>query len=171
VVVKVLDPGMQAQEFFGSFPPLESKLLPILMPCRSVGLLNNIVAAGRPDHLLMVNAIQAGQVADGGLVAPQLIRVDHLWDVIFTQQPRQKGFRCISVSVPLKQNALHEAVLVHTPPEPVSNAIHHRADLVQRPPGTLPRFPVAQSFCKQRAELDAPFANGFMTDHNAALVQ
>ena len=39
------------------------------------------------------------------------------------------------------------------------------------PPGTPPGFPVAQVFCEQWTELDAPFAESFMADLNAALVQ
>ena len=39
------------------------------------------------------------------------------------------------------------------------------------PPGTPTGFPVAQFFCKQWTEFDAPFAESFMADLNAALVQ
>jgi hypothetical protein len=39
------------------------------------------------------------------------------------------------------------------------------------PPGTPSGFPVAQVFSEEGAELDAPFAQGFVTDLNAALVQ
>ena len=39
------------------------------------------------------------------------------------------------------------------------------------PPGTPTGFPVAQSFCEQWTELDAPFAEGLVADLNAALVQ
>ena len=39
------------------------------------------------------------------------------------------------------------------------------------PPGTPSGFPVAQFFCEQWTELDAPFAESFMADLNAALVQ
>ena len=39
------------------------------------------------------------------------------------------------------------------------------------PPGTPTGFPVAQFFCEQWTELDAPFAESFMADLNAALVQ
>ena len=39
------------------------------------------------------------------------------------------------------------------------------------PPGTPSGFPVAQFFCEQWTELDAPFAEGLVADLNAALVQ
>lgn len=55
--------------------------------------------------------------------------------------------------MPLKQNALHEAVLVHRPPEPVLNIVHARADLVERPPGTPLGFPVAQIFSEEGPKL------------------
>ena len=39
------------------------------------------------------------------------------------------------------------------------------------PPGTPTGFPVAQFFCEQWTELDAPFAVGLVTHLNAALVE
>ena len=39
------------------------------------------------------------------------------------------------------------------------------------PPRTPTGLPVAQFFCKQWTQLDAPFAESFMADLNAALVQ
>jgi len=71
----------------------------------------------------------------------------------------------------LEQDIEHEAVLVCCPPEPVPCAIYRCADLVQKPPGTPPGFPVTQAICEERTELDGPFAEWFVTDHNAALVQ
>ncbi len=38
------------------------------------------------------------------------------------------------------------------------------------PPGTPSEFPVTQVFSEQRTEFNTPFAEGFMADHNAALV-
>jgi len=54
-MVKVFDPGLQVQKRLRSFPPLESKLLSLLTPCKTVGLLDQVVATGRGDHLLMVD--------------------------------------------------------------------------------------------------------------------
>ena len=71
----------------------------------------------------------------------------------------------------LEQDALHEAVLVHCPPQPVSDAIHRRADLVQKPPGTPPGFPVTQVSCEEGAEFDAPFTKGLVAHLNVALVE
>ncbi|GGL95170.1 hypothetical protein GCM10010840_36580 [Deinococcus aerolatus] len=60
VVVEILDPSVQAQKFLDPFPPLESKLLPHLTLCGPVGLLNPVIAAGRPDYLLILHSIEAG---------------------------------------------------------------------------------------------------------------
>jgi len=73
--------------------------------------------------------------------------------------------------MPLKEDVEHEAVLVYSPPKPVSNAINARTYFVERPPGTPTGFPVAQVFSEERSELDAPLADGLMTHLNAALVQ
>ena len=53
----------------------------------------------------------------------------------------------------------------------MSDAIDARTHLVQMPPGTPTGFPVAQSFSEEGAEFDTPFAESFMADLNAALVQ
>lgn len=50
-------------------------------------------------------------------------------------------------------------------------AIDACTHLVEIPPGTPSGFPVAQAFSEEGAELDAPFTEGFVADHNAALVQ
>ena len=73
--------------------------------------------------------------------------------------------------MPLEENVEHEAVLVHSPPKPVSNAVNSRTHLVQMPPGTPSGFPVIQILRKEGSEFDAPFAQGFVTDHNAAHVE
>jgi hypothetical protein len=39
------------------------------------------------------------------------------------------------------------------------------------PPGTPTGFPVAQVFSEKGSELDTPLAQGFVTDHDATLVQ
>ena len=97
--------------------------------------------------------------------------MNDLWDVILTQEASRERFRRLSVSVPLKKDVEHEALLVHRSPEPVSDAIDARADLVHMPPGTPSGFPVAQVFCEEGSELDTPLAQGFVTDLDAALVE
>ncbi len=83
-MVQVPDPGKQAQKHLRSFPSLESKLLSLLMPYGTVTLLDDIIAAGRPDHLLMVDVDQARNLPDRRSVAAELIGMNDLWDVIFT---------------------------------------------------------------------------------------
>ena len=169
--MEIRDPGVQTQELLSASTSSEPLLTSLLSPCRSMFLLNQIIAAHRGDHLPVVDVNEARDLSNHGTVASQLIRVDHLWDVIFIQQPRQKSFCRFGVSVPLKQNVKHETVLVDTPPQPVSDAIYHCADLIQIPPGTPPGFPVAQFFNEQRAEFHAPLAQRFVANPDAALVQ
>ena len=132
-----------------AFPPLESLLLSFLTPCRTVGLFNQVITARRGDHLLVVDVDQTGELPDRRPVAPELIGVNDFWDVVFTQQSDQEGFRGLGVAVALQQNFEHEAVLVHRSPavkrsqprcsdqdEPVPDAIDARTYLVQMPPGT-----------------------------------
>ena len=170
-MVEVLDAGVQAQKFLRAFPPPESLLLSLLTPCGTMGLLDDIVAASRGDHWLMVDPIQAGKVTDCGTEAAELIRVDDLWDVVFTQEPSQEFLRSFGVSMPLKEDIEHETVLVHRPPQPMPDAVHARTDLVKVPAGTPTGFPLAKVFSKEGSEFEAPFAESFVTDLNAALVE
>jgi len=51
------------------------------------------------------------------------------------------------------------------------DAINARTHFVEMPPGTPTGFPVAQVFREEGSELDTPFAQGFMTLLNTALVE
>ena len=170
-MVKVLDSGVQAQKFLSAFPSFESLLLSFLTPCGTVRLFDHVVAPGRGNHLLVVDVDQTGDLPDRGPVAPQLIGVNDLRDVVFTQESRQEGLCSFRVAVPLKENVEHEAVLVDRSPKPVADAVHGRTHLVQMPPGTPPGFPVAQFFCEEGSEFNAPLAEGLVADLNAALVE
>ena len=50
------------------------------------------------DDVLVVDVDQARYFSDRSPIAAQLIGVNDLWDIIFTQQPRKEGFRGFSVS-------------------------------------------------------------------------
>ncbi len=169
--MEVGDPGVEAQEFLSAFPPPEALLTPLLSPCGAVFLLNNVIAAGATDHLLVVDVRQTRDLPDRGPVAAKLVGMDDLWDIVFPQQSGQEGLRSFSVSVPLKENIEHEAVLVDRPPQPMPEAIDARTDLVQMPAGTPTGFLLAKVFSKEGSEFEAPFAEGFVTDLSAALVE
>jgi len=136
-----------------------------------VFLLNDVVAPDCGDHLLVVDVSQAGNLSDRGSVTPELIGMDDLWDVVFSEHPGQEGLRSLGVAVPLKQDIEHEPVLVNCSPEPMSDAVDARTDLVEMPPGTPSGFPMAEVFREKGFEVDAPLAQGFVADLNAALVQ
>jgi len=116
MVMEAGDPGVQAQEFLSALPPLESLLLSFLTPCRTARLFNDVVAAGRGDDLLMVDVDQARDLPDRGSVTSELIRMNDLWDIIFSQEAGQEGLCRFGVPMPLKENVEHEAVLVHSSP-------------------------------------------------------
>jgi hypothetical protein len=87
MMVKVGHSGVQAQELLSAFPPFESLLRSLLSPGKSVFLLNDVIAACRRDHLLVVNVSKAEDLSDRGSVTAELIGMDDLWDIIFFQQP------------------------------------------------------------------------------------
>ena len=99
-----------------------------------MGLLNHVIAARRGDHLLVIDVSQARNASDRGSIASQLIGTDRVWDVIFAKQPDQEGSRSLRISVALKENIEHEAVLVHCPPEPVSDAVVQTSSISHREP-------------------------------------
>ena len=99
-------------------------------------LFNDIVAAGRGDHLLVVDVSQARDLPDRGSVATELVGINDLWDVMFNSQSGKKGLPRLGIPVPLKENVEHETVLVYSPPHPVPDTIDTCADLVGVPPGT-----------------------------------
>ena len=102
VMVEVLDPGVQAQKFLSTFPPSEALLLSLLTPCGTMRLFNQIVAARRGNHLLVIGVDQARKLSDRRPVAPQLIRVNDLRDIVFDQEASQKCLRGFRVAVTLK---------------------------------------------------------------------
>jgi len=130
MMVEVSDPGMEAQEGLGAFPSSEPLLTALLSSCGSMFLLNNVIAARRGDHLLVVNVSQARDLSDGCSVAPELVGMNDLWDSVFSQQPGQKGVRRLGIPMPLKENVEHEPVPVYGPPSPISNAIDARPHLI-----------------------------------------
>jgi len=62
--------------------------------------------------------------------------MNDLWNVVLTQESGQEGLRGFGISVPLKEDIEHEAVLVYRPPEPVTDTIYRCTTLIQIPPGT-----------------------------------
>lgn len=164
MVVEVGHSGVQAQEFLSAFPSSEPLLTSLLTPCGTVGLLHNGVAARRGNHLLVIDALQARTLSDRRRVAPQLISMDNLWNVILTQEASREGLCRSSVPMPLKEDVEHEALLVDRSPEPVSNTIDACTHLVQKPPRTPTGFPVAQFLSEEGAEFYAPLAEGLVAD-------
>ena len=100
--MEVLDSGVQVEKCLRPSPLLESKLLSLLTPCGTVGLLHNVIAARRGNHLLVIGVDQARKLSDRRPVAPQLIDVNDLWDIVFDQEASQKCLRGFRVAVTLK---------------------------------------------------------------------
>ena len=119
----------------------------------------------------MLHGVEHGKFPQGSAGTPELIGVNDLWDIVFTWEPGQERLCGVGVAVALRQDIEHETVLVDRSPQPMSNAVDRRTDLVQIPAGTPAGFPLAQIIREQRAELDAPFAQRLVPDQGAALVE
>ena len=79
-------------------------------------LLNEVIAAGRGDHPLVVDVRQARDLPDRSAVTSELIRMNDLWNVILTQETGQKRLRSLRVTVALKEDIEYKTVLVDRPP-------------------------------------------------------
>jgi len=130
MTVEIGDPGMQTQEFLSAFLSSEALLTALLSSCGPVFLLNNIVAPGCGDDVLMVDVSQAQKLPDGRPVTLELISMNDLWNVVFTEQTNQKCLRGLGIAVTLEEDVEHETVLIYCSPEPVSDAIDRRANLI-----------------------------------------
>ena len=64
----------------------------------------------------MVNVDQARDLPDRGSVTPQLIGMDDLWNVVFSQKSDQEDLCRFDIAVPLKQEIEYETALVDPPP-------------------------------------------------------
>ena len=60
MMVEILDSCVQAQKFLCTFPPLEFLLMSLLTRCRTVGVFNQVIAAGCGQHLLAATSANLG---------------------------------------------------------------------------------------------------------------
>ena len=109
-------------------------------------LFNQIAAARRGDHLLVVDVDQARELSDRGTTAAHLIGMYDFWDIVFTQKPDQEDFRGFSVLVALKEGIERETVLVHCSP------VGRRAHAVKRGQPCCPDQD-ARPFCPESASV------------------
>ena len=116
MMVEVGHSGVQAQKFLSAFSSFEALLTSLLTPCGTVGLLDQVITTRCGNHLLMVDIDQTWDLPDRSAVTPQLIGVNDLWNIVFTQQPGQEGLRSLSIAVTLEEDVEHETVLVHCSP-------------------------------------------------------
>ena len=81
-----------------------------------MGLFDQVIAAGRPDDLNVLNSAEHGKVSNGCSITPELIGVDHVWYVVIHQEPFKKGLRRLGVSTTLQQEVKDRAGFVDRPP-------------------------------------------------------
>jgi len=134
-------------------------------------LQGQVGAAGGRDDLLMIDLLKCWKCSDGSPVPGQVVGADRLWDVIFAEQASQERSCRFGVSVAWQQDVENEAILVHSPPQPVMDTANGRTNFVHVPPGTPTGFPVTQLFSAERREGDVPLPQRVVADLNAALLE
>ena len=119
----------------------------------------------------MVDLLKCWKFSDGGPVPGQLVGADRLWNVEFAEQASQECSCRFGISVALQQDIEHDSVLVHGPPQPVTDTADGRTHLVHVPPGTLSGFPVTQLFSNERRKFDVPLPQRVVARLNTALLE
>ncbi|GGR36702.1 hypothetical protein GCM10008957_52950 [Deinococcus ruber] len=73
---------MQGEEFLRSPLILEADLASLLLPGGTMGLFDEVIAARSRGNLDVLHSVEHRKGSTGRSVAPELICVDHVWDVI-----------------------------------------------------------------------------------------
>lgn len=136
-----------------------------------MGLLDQVVTAGRRDDLDVLHAVEHGKFSNGRSVTPEFIGVNDVWHVIMHQKSCEEGLRCLGISTSLQKKIQHRARFVDGSPKPKFLTTDLDADLIQEPPGTPTGFPVPQLFGEERCELDVPLPERLMANDDTALLE
>lgn len=149
---------MEIEEFLCPFPSFEAELAPFLLPCRSMRLFDQVVAAGCRYDLHVLHMVEHREFSDGCPVAPEVVSVDDLRDRIFAKETYEKGLGSLGIAVFLEENVQHVPVFIDGPPQPVLDPTDLDAYLVQMPPRAPVGFSVAQCFSQERRKFDVPLS-------------
>jgi hypothetical protein len=148
---------------------VEAHLAPLLWSGRPMGVFNPVGAASSGDDLDVLHAVEHGPFSNGCSGAPKLVGANHLWHVVMDQEPFKKGVRRLAPS--LQEKVQHCAGVIDGSPPPELFALDLDADLVQKPPGTPPLFPVPQLFAQEGCERDVPLTQRPMAHLDSALLE
>lgn len=162
---------MQRKEFRSPFLSFEAELSMFLLSSRSMGLLDQVVAARGGDDLDVLRGVELGNPTQRRTIAPQLVGVNGLWNAIFTEQADEKGPGRLSIAMFLKEDVQYGPIFVNRAPQPVPYPTDLDANLVEMPPRTPTGFSVTQFFGKDQRKLDVPLPHGLVADLNATLVE
>jgi len=164
MMMEIGDPGVQMQAVQRWPAPLQAPLMSFSSPWGTMFLFKTVGTPSRRDDLVIIDTVQTGTLADGCPVALWPIRVNDLWDDVFSLQLVQNAPGSVRVPVPLKQHTEHEALLQGGPPQPVSASIHAVVHFIQAPPGTPASPPGDDVRGRAVGGREAPLARGLMAD-------
>ena len=93
VLLKFVNAGMQGQEFLRPPGVVKAALAPLLLSGGPMRLFDQVITVGGQDDLDVIHAVKHRKSSDRCSVAPQLVSMDHVWNVTLHRKPFQKGDR------------------------------------------------------------------------------
>ena len=150
MLLKVRNAGMHGKEFLRPAGVLESELASFLLPGGPMRLFNEVIAPRSRDDLDVLHSVEHWKFTNGCSITPELVGVDHVWDVVIHQKPLKKSLGGLGVSPSLSQKVQHCARIIDGPPSPEFSTTDLNADLVKTPPGIEAGFPVPECFGEER---------------------
>ncbi len=132
-----------------------------------MGLLNQVVTTGRGHNLDVLHAVEHRELAKGGAVTPELVRVHDVRHVVFPQQSVEERFGRLTIAVFLKENVQHTPVLIDCSPQPVLLNRNSDYDLVQMPDIVAARRLAFEAAGVIRTKLQGPLADSLVDEPKA----
>ena len=82
-------------------------------------LFDRVITAGGRDDLDVLFSVEHRKSSDRGSLAPALVSMNHVWNVILHRKLFQKGDRRLGISPSLQEKVQYRARVINCPPQPM----------------------------------------------------
>ncbi|BDP43787.1 hypothetical protein DAETH_37560 (plasmid) [Deinococcus aetherius] len=136
-----------------------------------MGLFDQIIATGCGHNPDVLHGVEHGKFPKRCTITPELVRMDNLGNLVFTEQASEERAGGLGIPVLLKEDVQHSSTFIDGSPQPVFDPADVHVHFVEMPARTPSGFSLAQSLGKEVAELDAPRQDRFTGDANSSFQQ